>query len=49
MTQEEKQLWMDKAREYAEEHSKGEFTWVRDALYVAYLTAIQDYSKVRLL
>jgi hypothetical protein len=26
MTQEEKQIWIDKAKEYAEEHSKGEFT-----------------------
>lgn len=47
MSCEEKEQWMKRATKYAEENSKGEFTWVRDALYVAYLSGIQDALKVR--
>ena len=49
MTQEEKQVVMDKAKVYAEKHSVGQYAWVRDMLYVAYLSAIQEYTKTRLL
>lgn len=50
MTQEELiQYWRDKAQTYANDNAQGQFTWVRDALYVAYLTGVQDSSKLRLL
>ena len=40
---------MEKAAKYADENAKGEYTLVRDALYVAYISAIQDVLKVRLI
>jgi len=50
MTQEELiQYWRDKASDYANDNAQDEFTWVRDALFVAYLTGVQDSIKIRLL
>ena len=50
MTREELiQYWRDKASAYANDNAQGEFTWVRDALFVAYLTGVQDSIKIRLI
>lgn len=50
ITQEELiQYWRDKASIYANDNAQGQFTWVRDALYVAYLTGVQESIKIRLL
>lgn len=42
-------FWRDKAAEYATSHSKGEPVYFRDALYCAYLQAVQDALGIRML
>lgn len=51
MTEHEEQIqfWRDKAVEYAISHSKGEPAYFRDALYSAYLQAVQDALRIRLI
>lgn len=43
------QSWKDKAVLFANEHAKGKDIWVRDALYIAYISAIQDTLKIRII
>lgn len=56
MTDEEKDYWFDKAKEYAESHldtdspnPDKQSVWLRDALFVAYISAIQEITKTRLI
>ena len=56
MTEEEILYWYDKAKEYAESHldtdspnPDKQSVWLRDALYCAYLSAIKEITKTRLI
>lgn len=39
----------EQAKEYAEEHSKGKFTYIRDALYCAYLSGCEKALNIRII
>lgn len=41
-------FWMDKAKEYAKENTKGAPQYVADALYVAYLKGVEAALGIRL-
>ena len=41
-------FWMDKAKKYAEENTKGAPQYVADALYVAYLKGVEAALGIRL-
>lgn len=54
MTQDELLGWMDKASEYANKYFKdapdlAKATWMRDALYCAYLKGVEEALGVRII
>jgi hypothetical protein len=42
-------FWMDKAKKYVEENTKGSPQYVADALYVAYLSGVEAALGIRII